>query len=222
MPGPLILPGGLDYQVLAKVPGETNQIDWMHLTDHPLLDAILDQDDNATLVGAVNATTGLACSIVRTGNIFQLTFTLTAMSITVTDAAGSGSSGSSKLFDLVSGAFVPLACTQNYTAFAEGAALTGGAGDAAFIMALGSAAANAGDAALTGTEVDIGSATATITLSGGTGTGKKANGALAVIGEPAGTAVDIYLNWSGSATTIDANSTIAVTGVIKVVGVLLT
>lgn len=67
------------------------------------------------------------------------------------------------------------------TAFAEGAALTGAAGDASFVMGLGSVAANAGDAALTGTEVDFGAVTG----------------------------------------TIDANSTISVTGTISVVGLLM-
>jgi hypothetical protein len=134
----------------------------------------------------------------------------------VTDAAGSGSSGSLKLFDFPEGSIIPIASRQNYTAFAEGAALTGAAGDAAFIMALGSVAADAGDGALTSTEVNIAPATATITLSGGTGTGNKQGGATAAPIDGTGTAVPCYLNWSGSAATIDANSTIAVTGTISI------
>lgn len=146
---------------------------------------------------------------------YRLDITLSAARITVTDAAGSGSSGSLNLGTFVAGAFNPLGSRQDYTAFAEGSALTGGAGDAAFVMALGSAAANAGDGALTGTEVDIAPATATITLSGGTGTGTKIGGATSAIDGTA-TAITIYLNWSGSAATIDANSTIDVTGTISV------
>ena len=177
--------------------------------------------DLAADIGAINATTGLACTIEKgsTGN-FRLTFTLTAVSLTVTDAAGSGSSASLKLFDFVQGGVVALACRQDYTAFVEGAALTGAAGDAAFVMALGSAAANAGDGALTGTEVDFGAATATITLSGGTGTGGKFSASAAVLDGTA-TAVDLYLNWSGTAATIDANSTISVTGTITVAGIMI-
>jgi hypothetical protein len=182
--------------------------------------SLLDQSGNASNVGSINTTTGLSVSIARIGPLFALTFTLAAVSLTVTDAAGSGSSASLKLFDLVEGSFLPLGVRQNYTAFAEGAALTGGAGDAAFVMALGSVAANAGDAALTGTEVDIAAVTSTITLSGGTGTGTKHTGALAPI-DGTGTAVDIFLNWSGSAATIDANSTISVTGTITVLGAFL-
>lgn len=181
--------------------------------------------DKASAVGAINAATGLACTVeYGPAGLFRLTFTLTAVSITVTDAAGSGSSGSLKIFDFVQGGVVPLGCRQDYTAFAEGAALTGAAGDAAFVMGLGSVAANAGDAALTGTEVDFGAVTGTITLSGGTGTGTKFSGAglnTSAALDGTGTAVDLYLNWSGSAATIDANSTISVTGTITVAGLMI-
>lgn len=193
----------------------------------------IDASDNATLSEAVGQSLGaqaaqpasgsVAVRIERHGSFFALTFTLTAAQIAVTDAAGSGSSGSLKLWTFAQAGVVPLGCRQNYTAFAEGAALTGAQGDAAFVMAVGSAAANAGDAALTGTEADIGAVTGTITLSGGTGTGTKHSGA--GLNTSAGldgttTPVDIYLNWSGSAATIDATSTIDVTGTVTVVGVL--
>lgn len=177
--------------------------------------------DLASAVGAVNTTSGLSCSIAYTPTgTFRLDFTLTAVSLTVTDAGGSGSSASLKLFDFVQAGVIALACRQDYTAFAEGAALTGGAGDAAFVMGLGSAAANAGDGALTGTEVDFGAATDTITLSGGTGTGTKFSATAAAL-DGTTTAVDLYLNWSGTAATIDANSTISVTGTITVFGALI-
>lgn len=166
----------------------------------------------------------VAATYAQYGPFFSITFTLTAAQIPVTDAAGSGSSGSLKLFTFVQAGVVPLGCRQNYTAFAEGAALTGGAGDAAFVMGLGSAAANAGDGALTGTEVDFGAVTGTITLSGGTGTGTKFSGA--GLNTSAGldgttTPIDLYLNWSGTAATIDASSTIDVTGTVTVTGCLL-
>jgi hypothetical protein len=176
-------------------------------------------------IGSLNPATGLSLSIKDVGiGIIRLDFTLSAVSITVTDAGAGGSSGSLKLFDFAEAGVVPLGCRQDYTAFAEGAALTGAAGDASFVMGLGSVAANAGDAALTGTEVDFGAVTGTITLSGGTGTGTKFSGA--GLNSSAGldgtsTAVDLYLNWSGSAATIDANSTISVTGTISVVVLLM-
>lgn len=183
--------------------------------------------DLASSVGAINssapASGTVTVAIAKVGPIVTLTFTMTLMRMTVTDAAGSGSSASYKLFDFVQAGIVPLGCRQNYTAFAEGAALTGEAGDAAFVMGLGSVAADAGDGALTGTEVDFGSVTGTITLSGGTGVGTKFNGppntTTALDGTT--TAVDLYLNWSGSAATIDATSTIDVTGTVTVVCALL-
>lgn len=175
----------------------------------------------ATTVGAINAATGLAVSIARAGNVATLTFTLTAVSLTVTDAGASGASGSLKIFDFVEAGIVPLGSRQNYTAFAEGAALTGAAGDAAFVMGLGSAAANAGDGVLTGTEVDFGAVTSTITLSGGTGTGTKHTGASSTALDGTTTAVDLYLNWCGTAATIDANSTISVTGTLTVIVLLM-
>jgi hypothetical protein len=177
--------------------------------------------DIAAAVGAVNPATGLSCSVTYSPTgVFRLDFTLTAVRLTVTDAAGSGSSASLKIFDFVQGGVVALACRQNYTAFAEGAALTGGAGDAAFVMGLGSAAANAGDGALTGTEVNFGAVTGTITLSEGTGAGTVHSATAAAVDGTA-TAVDLYLNWSGTAATIDANSTIDVTGTITVVGCMI-
>jgi hypothetical protein len=156
--------------------------------------------------------------------LFTLDFTLTGARLTVTDAAGSGSSGSLQLFDFINAGIVPLGCRQDYTRFAEGSALTTAAGDAAFVMGLGSAAANAGDGALTGTEVDFGAVTGTITLSGGTGTGTKLSGAglnTSAALDGTTTAVDLYLNWSGTAATIDATSTIDVWGTITVTGVML-
>lgn len=177
--------------------------------------------DIASVVGAINTTTGLSVALKydQSGS-FALTFTLTAVSITVTDAGASGASGSLKIFDFAQGGVVALACRQDYTAFAEGAALTGAAGDAAFVMGLGSVAANAGDGVLTSTEVDFGAVTSTITLSGGTGTGTKFSATAAVF-DGTTTATDLYLNWCGTAATIDANSTISVTGTITVYGAMI-
>lgn len=175
--------------------------------------AVQPTSGSVVLRGGVNRNTGT----------FRLTFQLNAARIPVTDAAGSGSSGSLKLFSFIKSFVLPLTSTQVYTAFAEGTALTTAAGDAAFILALGTVAADAGDGALTGTEVDIAAATGTLTNSGGTTTGTKfsAIGTTAPL-DGTGTAKDVYLNWSGSAATIDANSTIDVTGTITLIGQLWT
>jgi len=152
---------------------------------------------------------------------YQMTFRLNSARIPVTDAAGSGSFGALKLFDFNEGAISLLGSRQDYTAFAEGSALTGGAGDASFVIALGTTAvAAAADGALSGTSVNIGS-TVSVTLSGGTGTGTTVNGPSTTAINGTATAADIVLNWSGTAATIDANSFIDVTGTLTVTGVLM-
>lgn len=153
---------------------------------------------------------------------FKMTFTLAAARVPVTDAGVSGSYGALKLFDMNAGAWTILGCRQNYTAFAEGATLTGAAGDAAFDIGVGSVAiAAAADGALGGaTDDNIGGEIA-VTLSGGTGTGTLVEGAKSTAIDGTATAADIVLNLSGSAATIDATSTLDVTGTITVVGCFL-
>lgn len=152
---------------------------------------------------------------------FKATFIFTAARIPVTDAAGSGSSGSLLLFTFNQGAVKFHASQQSYTAFAEGSALTGGAGDAAFVIGAGSTAAVAADGNLATTTQDIVTKSSTITLSGGTGVLATQVQNLAVVLDGTATPVALYLNWSGSAATIDANSYIDVTGYITVSGQLL-
>lgn len=188
-----------------------------------LEDAGLDQSTNATNVGAVNAPAAGTTSVVisRTGPFVQLDFTLTAARITVTDGAASGSHGSLKLFDFVAGGVSFLGCRQNYTAFAEGASLTGGAGDAVFEIGVGTTAiAAAADGTLgNGVNENVGQAVS-VTLSGGTGVGTAFDYSRAAI-DGTSTPVDLNLNWSGTAATIDATSTITVTGTITVICALL-
>ena len=151
---------------------------------------------------------------------FYLEFDLDAASVPVTDATTSGSFGALKLFDFVEGVVTDVSSWQDYTAFAEGAALTGGAGDAVFDIGIGSVAiAAAADGALATTSDNIGDEIA-ITLSGGTATGSKAT-ALATVLDGSSTPIDIVLNMSGTAATIDASSTLAVTGKVIVRGSLI-
>ena len=174
----------------------------------------------AALVGAAPTVTGMACVVEKLGMFVKLKFTFTAMVLTVTDAAGSGSSASKKIFDFVAQGLMPIASRQDYTAFAEDALITTAAGDAVHVLGLGSVAADAGDGALTGTEVDFAPVTGSITNSGGTGAGTKFGGQGTAI-DGTGTAVDLYLNWSGTAATIDANGEITVTGTVELIVALL-
>ena len=179
--------------------------------------------DTIKAIGTQAAQPSSGSVVLKSGNVeypfFHLTFTLDAAQVPVTDAAASGSYGALKLFDFNEGAVSVFGCRQDYTAFAEGSALTGAAGDASFDIGVGSVAiAAAADGALASTDDDIG-AEVNITLSGGTGTGTGVTGASSFNGTA--TAVDLALNWSGTAATIDASSTIDVTGTITVSGVML-
>jgi hypothetical protein len=185
--------------------------------------ALLAQTNNATLIGAAPATSGLACSILRNGRDFQLTFTLTALSVAITDGGVSGSHGATKLFDFVESSIAFMGSRANYTAFAEGAALTTAAGDANFVIGLGTTAISAAADKSLGstTQVNVG-ASLELTNSGGTTTGSRHTGPLDIgVVDGTSTAADLYLNVSGSAATIDATSTLAVTGTITVNGTLL-
>ena len=164
----------------------------------------------------------LTATIERYGPLFKLTFTLAAARVSVTDAGGSGSYGTLSIFTFAQSAISFLGARQDYTAFAEGAALTGAAGDAAFEIGVGTTAISAAaDGTLgNGVNENVGQAVA-ITLSGGTGTGTAVDGAKTTALDGTSTAIALNLNWSGSAATIDANSTIDVTGTITVVGAFL-
>ncbi len=172
-------------------------------------------------IGAAPTVTGLACSVQRMGKFFTLDFTLTNVAVTHTDAGASGSSGSVKIFDFAEGMVTILGARMNLT-FLGDALIDSNAGDMAFKVALGTAAADAGDGALTGAEADVCTISGTITLS------SKA-GALASFPSVAvltpldgtGTAKDIYFNESGTAATSDANGVLTVSGTITVAGVFL-
>lgn len=180
-----------------------------------------DQTNIATLLGTVNQpTTGtIRCNVQRDGFFYRMDFTLTGVEIAHTDAAGSGSSASHKLFDFVQGAILPVGARTNLTLTSD--TTMDVAGDMAGVFALGSAAANAGDGALSGTEVDF-AATKAFTLSSNTlavGTNVTLAGAAGVDGTS--TAADLYLNISGSAATSDANGVITVAGTISLLIAML-
>ncbi len=146
---------------------------------------------------------------------------LTAARVPITDAGAGGSFGS-----LLLGTF-PLAkvrfstTSQNYTAFAEGPTLTGAAGDADFDIGVGSVAiAAAADGVLATTSINLGGATLPITLAGGTATADQ-EAIIDLMLDGTGTAVNVVLNISGSAATIDATSYLDVTGTIYLAGHIL-
>lgn len=166
----------------------------------------------ASLVGAVNSVTGLACTITRTGKFVSLDFTLTSVAVTWTDAAASGSSASLKLFDFAQGAFLCLGSRSNLT-FASDTTMDV-AGDLVMVYGLGSVAANAGDKSLSGTEVDYAAVSGDITFASNAATSASLLKGAGTAVDGTSTASDIYLNFSGSAATSDANGVLTVSGTI--------
>jgi len=145
---------------------------------------------------------------------------LTAARIAVTDATSSGSFGSLKLMDLAEGGWHFIASRQNYTAYAADG--TGVPDDTVFDIGVGTAAiAAAADGVLTGSATydNIG-AKVDQTLSGGTTTGTGYDAANAVV-DGSTTPLDVVLNWSGTAATVDGDGTIDVTGSITIVAAYL-
>jgi len=190
------------------------------LTNKELTSPVLTAGATDAAIGAVAAPPSgtTAVTIERVGNFFQLTFTLTAAQIAVTDAGGSGSHGSTKIFDFVDGGVSYLGCRQDYTAYSPDG--TGVPNDAVFEIGIGTTAISAAaDGVLGATEDDIGG-DVNQTLSGGTTTGTEFTGAGTVV-DGTGTATDLNLNWSGTAATIDGNGTIDVTGTITVIGCII-
>lgn len=168
----------------------------------------------STLVGSRPATAGIDVDIERVGpRLYLLNFTLTSLAVAITDAGAGGAGGGTKIFDLVEGLWQCLGCTQNLT-FTSDTTLDV-AGDLAFIHALGSAAANAGDGALTGTEADWAAVSGTVTLTANAG----ASASLGRIGtapiDGTSTASDIYFNISATAATADATGGMTVSGTVQ-------
>lgn len=170
-------------------------------------------------VGTVSGT-GVTVNIKKAGNIATLDFTLASVAITHTDAAGSGSSGSLKIFEFAPQGVLALGSRSNLT-FAGDTLIDGNQGDMAFVYALGSAAANAGDGALTGTEVDFAAVSGTITLSSFAATSASLLKGVGTAADGTSTPVSLYFNESGSAATSEANGVLTVSGTITLVVALL-
>lgn len=175
---------------------------------------LLDTTTLATLLGAMPAVSGLSLSVTRLGSFYQLDFTLAAVAVPFTDAAGAGSFGALKLFDFVEGAFHPLASRQNLH-FTGDDLIDGDVGDLVFIHSLGSVTADAGDKALTSTEADIAAVSGDVTLSTYEADSSVIKGAGTPI-DGMTTAKDIWFNLSGSAATAEANGVMTVDGTITV------
>jgi hypothetical protein len=185
-----------------------------------LTGAELEQLDQAA-IGTAAEVTGLTTEVSRVGPFVRLLFTLDAVPLAVTDGDGSGSFASLQLFAFSDPCIlVPYVTRQDYTDFVEGAALTSEDDDAAFEIGVGSAPIEgAADGALSDDEDDIGTAIS-IDRDSGPEVDSSAEVVNAVI-DGSAAAPAIYLNWSGSAATIDDDDTLLVSGSIEIVAVVL-
>ena len=179
---------------------------------------ITDGVTTAGVAGTTPAAGSVTIQEAQFGPFVRTTFTLNAARVTVTDGAGSGSHGTLLLYTFPAAAIAFIGARQDYTAFAEGAALTTAAGDAVFEIGVGTTAISAAADGTLGNSVNenVGQAVS-VTLSGGTGVGTAVDGAKTTALNGTATATALNLNWSGTAATIDATSTISVTGTISVI-----
>lgn len=171
-------------------------------------------DTSAGTPGTLATLTGVTSTTQRFGNKYISRFVFSAYSLTVTDAAGSGSYGAVKLMDFPEGFISVDRCSQVYTVFtADG---TGVTSTVVFDIGIGSALkAAAADGALGGaTDDNIGGEIA-VTLGSTSLPVTLITTPTAVI-DGSSTAADIALNWSGTAATVDGNGTIAITGFVEV------
>lgn len=158
------------------------------------------------------------CTVTKlNGAVYRMDYTLKGVRMTVTDATVNGSFASFKLFDFNQGAISFLGARQDYTAFRSDG--TGVPGDAAFEIGIGTTAIAAAADGTLGNSVNenVGQAVA-VTLAGdpATGVGTAVDGAKTTALNGTGTALDLNLNWSGSAATVDDAGWIAVWGTASV------
>jgi hypothetical protein len=171
--------------------------------------------DPRTSVG-VGAVAGSGVALVENGNgaVHKTVFTLTAVSVTVTDTGGAnGAQGNIKIYDFPEGIIVRGGCVANATTLAGAGGIADGA---AVVLALGSVAAGVGDATLTTTEADfVPSFAGTLTAGAGAFTEDGPPSVTNLDGHT--TAVDLILNVAVPDADVSASDTLAVTGTVTCV-----
>lgn len=163
----------------------------------------------------VGAKNGAAVAVAEYGSgaIHKSVFTLTALSVTMTDAGAAGCHGSHKIYDFPAGAIQILGASFNLTTLAGAGGI---ADNAALVGSLGSVTTVTDNATLTTTEADL-IASYAGTLSGGAGVLTKYGSLVAAAFDGTSTAMDAYLNLAVPDAGSSANDTIAVAGTITIV-----
>lgn len=154
------------------------------------------------------AATGMTVTESSMG-VNKTVITLSAISVTMTDATTAGNQGSKELYDLPAGNILFLGGITNLTTLAG----VGGVSDtAALVGAVGSAVASNADATLTGTEANI-IPSSTGTLAAGAGTLKGKSTAPVTL-DGTSSAVKVYLNLAIPDAGSTGNDTIVVNGTV--------
>lgn len=160
--------------------------------------------------------TAIAATVVaeESGNriVHKTTITLTAHSVTMTDAGAAGSHGSVKIYDFPAGVITFLGATASLT-------LTAGAGGvadgAAVVAAVGTVTTATNNATLTTTEANIVPSTA-CTLTAGTMAAAATGAGVTVAAiDGTATAVDAFLNLAVPDADSSSSDTISVTGTVS-------
>lgn len=169
---------------------------------------------NVGAVPAASATAGVTVAEYGNGTVHRTVFTLTAVSVTMTDATTAGCHGAVQLYDFPAGVVTflggstDLAITAGAGGIADGAAVVG---------AVGTATAGTDNATLTTTEADlIPSTAATLTAGVGACDGQSTT-ALLVTFDGTATAKDAFLNFAVPDADSSANDTLEVTGTVTLV-----
>lgn len=163
----------------------------------------------------VGAKNGAAVAVAEYGSgaVHKSVFTLTSLSITMTDAGAAGCHGSHKIYDFPAGVIQILGCSYDLTTLAGAGGIADGA---ALVGALGSAATATDNATLTSTEADL-IASTTGTLTAGAGALAKHGSMVTTAFDGHTTAMDAYLNVAVPDADSSASDTVAVSGTITIV-----
>ena len=179
----------------------------------------LGADNTVQTEKGVGAVAGTGVSVAEEGNnvIHRTVFTLSSLSVAMTDAGAAGSHGSQKIYDFPAGAIQILGCSYDLTTLAGAGGI---ADNAALVGSLGTATVGTDNATLTTTEADLIASTSG-TLSSGAGTLKSHGSLVATAFDGTATAKDAYLNLAVPDAGSTASDTITVSGTIIITWVNL-
>lgn len=166
-----------------------------------------------------SGTVGIESAEPSTIPLFALRFGFTAARMPWTDAGAGGSSGSISLMTFNEGVITLLGSAHRYTALTDvGGTITTAGNDMVGVLAVGTVAADAGDGALTATEVDW-AATRSFTMPSTGFTTVIVQAGVLAGADGTTTAKAVILNGSGTAATSDANGSLDITGYFNIWGI---